>query len=250
MDDPPRIEIFPDGPAVVAAADRAFRDAAARAIAERGRCAVALSGGRTPNELYRSLARPQVGAPIDWSRVHLFWGDERSVPPADPQSNYGNAMAALAAAPIPPQNVHRMRAEAMPPESGADEYERLLRSFFVTDGEWPVFDLVLLGLGPDGHTASLFPGTPALDEHRRLAVAQWVPSQSTVRMTLTYPVLNAARQVCFLATGEEKAAIVGRLLRNHDPSLPAAGIRPATGVLRFLLDAAAAAALDAPKTLT
>ncbi|MEO8503474.1 MAG: 6-phosphogluconolactonase [Acidobacteriota bacterium] len=243
--DEPSIEVLPSPAAVVLAADQLFRATAAQSIAERGRFTVALSGGRTPNDLYRSLTTTTPDrAPLDWTRVHLFWGDERCVPPDHADSNYHNAMAALAGAAIPSDNVHRIAAETVPPESGAAAYESMLRSFFyLAPGTLPAFDLVLLGLGPDGHTASLFPGSSALDEHERLVAATWVSSFHTHRITLTYPVLDAARQVVFLVTGTEKAEIARRLLRERDPALPSAHVRPTTGELIFLLDAEAAARL-------
>jgi 6-phosphogluconolactonase len=243
MDAAASIVVATDAAEVVERADTWFRGAAAEAIAARGRFAVALSGGRTPNDLYRRLASDPAGA-VDWNRVHLFWGDERCVPPDDPQSNYGTAMKAFAGAAIPSANVHRVPAEIEPPETGAARYAAELATFFAAGAGAPLaFDLVLLGLGPDGHTASLFPGSAALTETARTVVANWAPSQQAFRVTLTYPVLNAARQVLFLVTGSEKADIVARLLGDGDASLPAAGVRPGAGRLSFLLDAAAAAKL-------
>jgi len=246
MDREPLIDVLPDASAVIDAADELVRVAAAAAIAARGRFTLALSGGRTPNGLYRALAdAPGPGrAPLDWRRIHLLWGDERAVPPEDPQSNYGTAMAAFAGAPIPPANVHRIAAETAPAEDGAAAYEALLRALFDTAApQVPEIDLVLLGLGTDGHTASLFPGTAALAERRRLVVAQRVEAVGGDRVTLTYPVLNAARSVVFLITGAEKAVMARRLVRERDAGLPAAGVRPQRGTLRYLLDRAAAAGL-------
>lgn len=239
----PIVEMLPDAPAVVAAAERIFRDAAATAIATRGRFAVALSGGRTPNDLYRRLAAAGKEA-LDWPHIDLFWGDERCVPADHPDSNFHNAMAAFAGAPIPAANVHRIPAETAPPEDGAAAYEATLRQYFrLAPGALPSFDLVLLGLGPDGHTASLFPDGSATAERRRLVAATWVPALAIHRITLTYPVLDAARLVVFLVTGGEKADIARRLLRDGDLSLPSAHVRPVPGALHFLLDAAAAAKL-------
>ncbi len=242
MDRQPLIDVLPDASAVVDAADELVRVAASAAIAARGRFNLTLSGGRTPNGLYSALAAPPGPgrAPLDWRRIHLFWGDERCVPPEHPDSNYGTAMKALADAPIPPDNVHRIAAETEPPEAGAAAYEALLRSTVeLGESGVPELDLVLLGLGADGHTASLFPGTPALAERRRLVVAQWVEAVASHRVTLTYPVFNAARSVVFLITGGEKAEMARRLVRERDASLPAAGVRPRVGTLRYLLDRAA-----------
>jgi len=244
MDRQPLIDVLPNASAVIDSADELVRVAAAAAIAARGRFTLALSGGRTPNGLYEALAAaPGPGrAPLDWRRIHLFWGDERCVPPDHPDSNYGTAMKAFAGAPLPPPNVHRIVGESDPPEAGAAAYEALLRSTFAL-GETavPELDLVLLGLGADGHTASLFPGTPALAETRRLVVAQWVESVGAHRVTLTYPVLNAARSVVFLVTGAEKAEMARRLVWERDASLPSARVQPAHGTLRYVLDRAAAA---------
>jgi 6-phosphogluconolactonase len=244
MDRRPLIDVLPNASAVIDSADELVRVAASAAIAARGRFTLALSGGRTPNALYETLAAsPGPGrAPLDWQRIHLFWGDERCVPPDHPDSNYGTAMKAFAGATIPPPNVHRIVGESKPPEAGAAAYEALLRSTFgLGDTAVPELDLVLLGLGTDGHTASLFPGTAALTETRRLVVAQWVESLGAHRVTLTYPVLNAARSVVFLVTGGEKAEMARRLVWERDASLPSARVQPAHGTLRYVLDRAAAA---------
>jgi 6-phosphogluconolactonase len=250
MDRQPLIDDLPNASAVIDSADELVRVAASAAIAARGRFTLALSGGRTPNALYQALAAPPGPgrAPLDWRRIELFWGDERCVPPDHPDSNYGTAMKALAGAPIPPQNVHRIAAEAQPPAAGATAYEALLRARFeLGPAGVPELDLVLLGLGADGHTASLFPGSVALTEQRQLVVAQWVGSVAANRITLTYPVLNAARSVVFLITGGEKAAMARRVVRDRDASLPASGIRPRAGTLRYLLDEPAAAGWARPQ---
>ncbi len=232
-----RLEIL-DTPAQLArrAADE-FVSAVERATAAGTRCAVALSGGTTPRAMLQQL----VARALDWSRVHLFWSDERCVPPDDPASNYGMAdHALLANVTLPAGNVHRMRGE-LAPEAGADDYESQLAAFFAGP---PHFDLLYLGLGPDGHTASLFPGTPALHATSRSCVANRVdgPVASPWRLTLTYGAINASRRVVFLVEGSEKAEILATVLRGKKDveRYPAQGIAPVGGDLLWLADAAAA----------
>lgn len=211
---------------------------------EKTRVALCLSGGTTPIELYKRLAAGGFPEEIPWFRVHLFWGDERCVSPDDPDSNYHAAYESLISrVPIPPENIHRMRGEEADPENAADEYARELRDFFQPPlGQWPVFDLMLLGIGSDGHTASLFPGSSALHETRRWVAAPHVEKFKARRLTLTTPVFNHARIVVFLAAGEEKAEVLGELL-SADPAgsrSPARWIRPRRGRLVFFLDQSAA----------
>jgi 6-phosphogluconolactonase len=191
---------------------------------------LALSGGSTPRTLYSLLAR----RPLPWERLHLFWGDERCVPADDPDSNYRMARETLLdQAPIPPAQVHRWRTEDGP-QVAADEYHRLLAREFGPGV--PVFDLVLLGMGEDGHTASLFPGTPALQVSDRWAVANYVPQVKDVwRLTLTFPVLNAARRAWFLISGAAKAEALRRVLSGED--LPSGRVRAEETV--FFVDQAA-----------
>lgn len=201
---------------------------------------IALAGGSTPKRLYEELARPP--QPVDWSRFEFFFGDERSVPPEHPDSNFGMARAALLAK--TGAAAHRMAAE----KGEAEAYARLLDERIAEKrGGLPVFDLVLLGVGNDGHTASLFPGTAALDETRRAVVMNDVPQLETHRMTLTYPALNAARRVWFLITGEGKREIVARCRAGLDGedakrAYPMLGVRPAPGELVWWLDRAASGA--------
>jgi 6-phosphogluconolactonase len=244
------IEIFPDKDALVRAAAERFVARAAETSRERGRCLVALSGGSTPKPVYELLASPAHAARVDWSRLHLFWGDERCVPPDHPDSNYRMTREALIdRVPIPAANVHRIRGED-PPEAAADAYDRLLRDLF-GGGAAPArsFDLALLGMGPDGHTASLFPGTAATTEVRRWATAVHVERPREMwRVTLTTVVLNAAADVTFLVAGADKAARLQEVLREDGgprPPLPAQLIKPAHGVLRWMLDAPAGAGLRA-----
>jgi 6-phosphogluconolactonase len=241
------IDVFPDEPALVRAAAEHFVAIAGQAIGARGRCLIALSGGSTPKPLYELLAAPPYATRVDWGRVHLFWGDERCVPPDQPESNYRMTREALLdRTPIPSDNVHRIHGEREP-DAAADEYERLLRKFFpAADGAAPArsFDLELLGFGHDGHTASIFPGSAAVDETRRWAMAVQAQQPPRVwRVTLTIPVLNAAANVTFLVAGADKAARLRDLLRAGAPPLPAQLIRPTAGRVRWMIDAAAATAL-------
>ena len=217
---------------------------AEEAIAARGRFTIALSGGNTPKPVYRLLAQEPR---IDWNRVHVFWGDERHVPPDHPDSNFGMAMdTLLSKVSIPPDNVHRMRTEKPDAERVAEEYAWTLRSAFDLDeGEWPRFDLVLMGIGADAHTASLFPGSDAVRERSRLAIAPWVSSLGTFRITLTAPVFTRAALALFLVNGEEKAEALRAVLEGdfQPDRFPAQLIRPEEGKLLWLVDRAAARCL-------
>lgn len=212
------------------------------AVAAQGRCSLALSGGRTPKDTYALLAG-RFGDKIPWSSVHLFLGDERCVPPVDPESNFRMASEMLLGrVPIPPQNVHRILGE-LPPELAAEAYEGELRDFFHQGPLLPCFDLVLLGAGADGHTASLFPHSPALNETRRWVMAVDAPDgvPCRQRVTLTLPAINASKKAIFLITGAEKRAVVRDLCR--DPALPAAtpaGRVCPEGEFQVFADAAAA----------
>ncbi len=209
---------------------------------ESGTFRVALSGGSTPLALFRRLADSAGDPSIRWESSAWFWGDERCVPPAHPESNFRAAHDALLShLPVPPERVHRIRAELAPEESAAAYEDELRRAFGLAAGEIPRFDLVLLGLGADGHTASLFPGTAALAERERLAVANWVPKLGAHRITLTYPVLNRAACVIFLVAGADKAAALDRVLHTEpDPELlPAQGVQPTDGELIWWVDRAA-----------
>lgn len=223
---------------------------AEQAIAARGRFTIALSGGDTPRPAYRLLAQEPWRERIDWSRVHVFWGDDRHVPPDHPDSNFGMAMdTLLSQVPIPADNVHRMRTEKPDAQRAAEEYEWTLRSAFdLEQGEWPRFDLVLMGIGADGHTASLFPGSEAVRERSRLAIAPWVGSLGTFRITLTAPVFNHAALALFLVSGEEKAealrAVIEGVESDFEPDrFPAQVVRPEKGKLLWLVDRAAARCL-------
>lgn len=218
---------------------------AAEAVAARGAFRLALSGGSTPRKLYSLLAGEPFVSAIDWNSVHLYWGDERCVPPDHGDSNFRMTREALLdRAPIPAANVHRMESEIDPAEA-ARRYEAVLRETFDTaPGAIPRFDLVLLGMGDDGHTASLFPGTKALDERERLVVENFVPKFDAWRVTMTYPLLNAAARVHFLAPGASKAERIREIFGNapHETH-PSERVVPTDGELLWLLDEASASAL-------
>jgi len=229
------------------AAAEAVASAARTAVAARGRFALALSGGSTPRDLYRLLAADPLTAAMPWPAVHLYWGDERCVPPDHVESNFRMVREALLdKVPIPAGNVHRIPAEDPDSERAAERYEAELRaSFGLGPLELPRFDLVLLGLGLDGHTASLFPGTGAVAVSDRLCFALRVEKLATHRITLSLPVLNAARGVAFLAAGADKAEPLRALAagaRSAD-ELPAGAVRPRDGELAFWLDREAASLL-------
>ena len=223
-----------------------FTNRAAASIQNTGRFAVALSGGATPCALFGPLAQDR-GAGLDWQNIHVFWGDERCVPPYSVASNYLMAKEQLLDhVPIPAANVHRIHTEE-PASVAASEYEAELRRFFKpTPGAWPRFDLLLLGVGEDGHTASLFPATAALREDVHMVARNFVLSLNAERITLTFPTINAAACVLVLASGAGKSAIVRSVLDTSPEieALPMQGVRPRDGRLLWLLDAAAAADLS------
>lgn len=223
-------------------------------IASQGRFTVALSGGSTPKSVYSLLAHgnPRM-QPIAWPYVHVFWGDERCVPPTHPDSNYRMAHETLLSrVPIPPENIHRIHAELAPLEA-AYNYERELRKMFSLpfDGT-PCFDLAFLGMGPDGHTASLFPGTSGLQEKKRLVVAHYVEKLASWRITLTATVFNAAAQVAFLVAGADKAETLKEVLEGplQPDRLPSQLIQPAPESLHWFVDGAAASALTSQPSNT
>ena len=216
-----------------------------RAVKDNGRFLVALSGGRTPEELYRRLASLSLAARHDWRNTRFFFGDERCVPPDHPDSNYHLAEQALfKPLEIAADQIHRMKGEHPDPEVAAKDYEDLLRaSTNAAPSGWPKLDLVLLGLGNDGHTASLFPGTDALRETRRCVTVGHAPANPRLRLTLTLGVINHATVVLFLVTGESKSAAVKAVIepqQDGDRKLPAALVRPERGRLIWLLDRSAA----------
>ena len=228
-----------------AAAEEVVRDAN-EAVKARGRFTIALSGGSTPKNLFNLLATNARNA-LPWDRMYFFWGDERHVPPTDPDSNYRMAdEVMLSKVPVPAGNVFRMDAENPDAARVAEDYEKTLRKFFqLAPGDVPQFDLILLGMGPDGHTASLFPGTAALQEKSRLVVSNWVEKLKTNRLSFTLPVLNAARCVAFLVSGTDKASVLKTVLEENasGEQYPAKLVNPSAGKLIWFLDRAAASAL-------
>jgi len=203
------------------------------------RCSVALAGGNTPRDVYARLASPAFRDLIQWDKVDLFWGDERMVPSNHQDSNYAMAAQALLQhISIPEENVHRIKGE-LEPEKAASEYADVITGRLSSP---PRFDLVLLGLGTDGHTASLFPGRPALQEHTKPVVAGYVQKLDAWRVSLTLPVLNNAREVVFMVSGEDKAEMVKKIVYEScvDADLPASLVRPDKGIVRWMMDAEAA----------
>lgn len=225
-----------------------FVSSARTAIAQRGRFIVALAGGSTPKRMYELLASDTYRAQVEWSKIEFFWGDERSVPPDHKDSNYRMANEAmLSKLPVRADGVHRMEAERSDRDVAAAEYQAsIARVCAETGAVPPAFDLVYLGMGPDGHTASLFPHTTALKETRRWVVKNYVPKFSTDRMTMTVPMLNRAAHVVFLAAGADKASVLKEVLEGPPDSdrLPSQLIRP-DGALEWIIDLAAAASLSA-----
>jgi 6-phosphogluconolactonase len=234
------IRVHANAAELAEAAANLFVETAARVLAGKPRLAVALSGGTTPAATYARLAMADVAERVNWKRIHFFWGDERCVPPDHADSDFRMARETLLdQIPLPPANIHRMRGELDPQEAAA-LYEQDLRAFF---GDLlPRFDVIWLGLGEDGHTASLFPGTAALHDTAQWAAANWVEKLHSWRLTLTPPVINNAALAVFLVAGPGKAAIVRRVLSGprQPDDLPAQLIRPTAGQLIWLMDEAAA----------
>jgi 6-phosphogluconolactonase len=233
------IRTYPDAASLARAAAEHFVTLATQAMTARGRFVVALSGGSTPRAAYTLLASDEFVARVDWPRVHVFWGDERCVPPDHAESNYRMARETLLdKIPIPAENIHRIQGE-LPPDQAATAYQAELEAVLGAGGR---FDLILLGMGEDGHTASLFPGTTALHEQTRWVVAHYVDKLSAWRVTLTPVAINAAAHVTFLVSGAGKAERLREVLDGpHQPDvLPAQIVRPTDGRLLWLADAAAA----------
>jgi len=242
------LQTFPDAETLCQKAADEFVLRAIEAVTARGRFVVALSGGSTPRRLYQLLSEAPHKDQIDWAHVQIFWGDERCVPLTDPESNYRMTCEALLdRVPIPEANVHRMQAERSDLDAAANDYQAELAHVLDISlgGHPPVFDLVLLGMGADGHTASLFPQTTALNEQRRWVVPNAVPKLKTNRLTLTYPVLNQAREVLFLVAGADKTDRLFEVFTGPaDPArLPSQRIAPLQGKLMWFVDRAAVARL-------
>jgi 6-phosphogluconolactonase len=234
-----------------------FMECAREAIQERSRFSVVLSGGKTPRALYEALVADGSKYELPWEKTHFFWGDERDVPPEHPESNFHAAWVALISRDkVPAVNVHRIRTELKNPQAVAKDYENTIRSFFglKAPSEKPRFDLVYLGLGTDGHTASLFPGAqPGVDaggtDPDQLVVAPWVPQLKAFRISLTLNSLNHSNQVVFLVSGGEKAAILAKVLedRASNSAYPANAIEPVEGRLTWLIEKQAASLLAADR---
>ena len=242
--------VEPDTPALARRAAQYFVEMAGEAVAAQGYARIAISGGSTPQAAFELLADPNQPwrNRMPWVMLDLYWGDERCGSPDDPASNYRMTREALLDhAPLRPEQIHRIEGELEPDEAAA-RYESELRNNFHLEGaESPRFDLVALGIGGDGHTASIFPHTEAVHEISRLVTANHVPQREAWRVTLTWPVINHARSVFFLAAGEDKASILNEVLTGPcDPErLPSQLIWPASCILTFILDKAAAALLPA-----
>jgi 6-phosphogluconolactonase len=250
MSAPPDVRIVDTGDDLAEAAAREVLAAAEEAVAARGRFTIALAGGATPRESYERLAVPPLRDRMPWARTWVFFGDERGVATDHRESNYRMAHAALLSkVPVPPGQVFRIQGETDDPEAAAAAYARTITEAFGSPrGVLPRFDLVLLGLGIDGHTASLFPGSPVLKETFRSVAAVHASAASIPqRFTLTLPILNAAARVVFLVSGAEKAKVVKAALGPHGGTLPAGMVRPADGRLLWLVDRAAAALLPVAK---
>lgn len=240
-----QVLIFDNPDEVAQAAAARFVELGQAAIAERGQFTVALAGGSTPKRAYELLASEEYKNQLDWSKVHIFFGDERAVPPDDAESNYRMANEALLSrVALPLKNIHRMNGigDAI---SNARLYEDEMRTYF-NDSAWPRFDLILLGMGDDGHTASLFPGTEVLAEREAWVAGIWVEKFGAFRLTLTAPAINHAAHIIFLATGENKAEPLAEVLSDkHDRErLPAQLIKPLDGSLEWLIDKAASTRLS------
>ena len=225
------VEVFTSPADLFHAAARKVAEIISDCLSKKQSCAIALSGGSTPKRLYELLAKGEGGA-IDWKRVHVFFSDERNVPPEDQESNYRMAKESLfASALVSEANIHRIRGELSADEA-AQQYEGEIKRVL---GNNPAFDLVLLGLGPDGHTASLFPDSPALRESKKLVAANRVDKLKSDRITFTYPLLNRAEHVMFLASGPDKADIVRSVL-SGEGDYPSQHVRPVDGELLWMLD--------------
>jgi 6-phosphogluconolactonase len=237
------IRVLPDAATLAEAAARHVVERSQAAIDQHGRFSLALSGGSTPRELHLKLSSPPLIDQVDWSRVHVFFGDERCVPPDDPRSNYRMAdETLLSRVPIRRDQTYRMRGE-LPPEEAATDYERQLNGFF--GGAPPRLDLILLGMGDNGHTASLFPGLTAVREQTRWVVAEYVAEVGMWRISLTPVVINLAHEVMFLVAGTGKASMLRQVLEGpYAPDeRPAQIVRPSPGEVTWFVDAAAAAEL-------
>jgi 6-phosphogluconolactonase len=242
------IRILADGAAIAQRAAQEFVQAAASAVRAKGSFNVALAGGSTPKALYSLLVNdPALRSQVPWDKIHLFFGDERHVPPDHPDSNFRMASEAMISkSPLKPEQVTRIKAENPDADQAALEYEKTLRDFFkLKAGDFPRFDLVLVGMGSEGHTLSLFPGTRALHADGRIVVRNWVGKLGTDRITLTAPAASNAAEILFMVTGADKAPALKSVLEGpfEPDQLPAQSLQPRNGKLLWLVDAAAGSML-------
>ncbi|MGC1417311.1 MAG: 6-phosphogluconolactonase [Candidatus Acidiferrum sp.] len=242
------VRILPDGAAIARRAADKLVEIAGNAVRQKGSFELVLSGGSTPKTLYGLLVNePALRSQMPWDKMHLFFGDERHVKPDDTQSNFRMALETLISkSPLKPEQISRIKGEYPEAEDAAKEYEQQIRSHFkLAEGQFPRFDLVLLGMGSEGHTASIFPGTKALHENRRIVVHNWVGKVLMDRITLTAPAINNAAHILFMVTGADKApALTAVLERFYEPDqLPAQLIQPLNGSLLWLVDTAAGSML-------
>jgi len=242
------IRILPDGLAIAKRAAQVFVQAAAAAVRAKGSFNVSLAGGSTPKALYSLLVNdPTLRSELPWDKIHLFFGDERHVPPDHPDSNFRMAAEAMISkSPLKPAQVTRIKAEYPDAERAALEYEKALREYFkLKDAEYPRFDLLLVGMGNEGHTLSLFPGTKALHPDGRIVVSNWIGKLYTERITLTAPAANNAAEIIFMVTGADKACALKAVLEGpfEPEQLPAQLLQPKNGKLLWLVDAAAGSML-------
>src|SRR5579863_8355806 len=238
---PANVRVLPTSNDLFQAAAEEFSRVAHAAVREHGKFTVALSGGSTPRGMFSLLASEKIPN-IPWDKICFFWGDERHVPPDHADSNYRMANEAiLSKVPVHAENVFRIPAEIGDPQVVANIYEQTIQNVFgLQPGQFPRFDLILLGMGPDGHTASLFPGTEALRETKRIFVANWVAKMNDFRFTLTYPAINHAANIAFLVSGTDKAATLKQVLEDPAAGLPAQKIQPENGKLEWFVDQPAA----------
>jgi 6-phosphogluconolactonase len=242
------VRVLPDGAAIAKRCAQRFVEIAIAAVREKGSFHVALAGGSTPKILYSLLVDdPALRSQVPWDKMHVFFGDERHVAPDDPQSNFCMARETMfSKSPLKPEQVSRIKGEFPAAEDAAKEYDQAIRTYFkLSEGQFPRFDLVLLGMGSEGHTLSIFPGTKALRENRRIAVHNWVGKVLMDRITLTAPAVNNAANIIFMVTGADKApALTAVLERFYEPDqLPAQLIQPLNGTLLWLVDDAAGSML-------
>lgn len=237
----PKVQVFGSPQELFRAAAEKFCSVGSSSIKDGARFTVALSGGSTPRGLHQELVT-HFSSRLPWDKVFFFWGDERHVPPDSSDSNYRMAKETLLSKlPVPQTNIFRIPAELPDGREAARKYEQTLQQFFrPAPNEFPRFDFILLGMGPDGHTASLFPGTAALEEKDHFVVANWVEKLNAFRITFTYPVLNNAASVMILVSGDEKAEMVRRALKDPSANLPCQRVRPEHGELVWFLDKGAA----------